>query len=74
MVWAIINCFTLLRAENLCVFFPSCIPSWECNSLKWWINQTFWWLVFFCEYKPLGQVQFDYSMVMWGLGGCKGVL
>lgn len=48
--------------------------SWECDSLKWWINQTFWWLVFFCEYKPPGQVLFDYSVVMWGLDGCRGVL
>lgn len=56
--------------------FPS-YSSWECDSLKWWINQTFWWLVFFCEYKAPGQVLFDYFVVMLGWGevdGCGCVL
>lgn len=47
-------------------FFSPLCSSWECDSLKWWINQTFWWLVFFCEYKAPGQVLFDYFVVMFG--------
>ena len=75
MVWAVISGFTLLHAKDLgYFFFPPLPPSWECDSLKWWINQTFQWLVFFCEYKPPGQVLFDYSMVMRGLDGCGGIL
>lgn len=75
MVCAVISGFTLLHTKDLGVFSPPPpIPSWESDSLKWWINQTLWWLVSFCEYEPLGQVLFDYTMVMWGLDGCRGVL
>lgn len=56
------------------VFSFSLYSSWECDSLKWWINQTFWWLVFFSEYKAPGQVLFDYSVVMRGLDGCGGCI
>lgn len=73
MVWAVISGLTLLHAKDLGYFlFP--YSSWDCDSLKWWINQTFWWLVFFCKYKAPGQVLFDYSAVKWGLDGCGGVL
>lgn len=53
--------------RSWCIFSPFC-SSWGCDSLKRWINQTFWWLVFFCA--P-GQVLFDYSVVMRGLQGCN---
>lgn len=64
MVWAVISGFTLLHAKDLGYFFPPFCSSWGCDSLKRWINQTFWWLVFFCAYKAPGQVLFDYSVVM----------
>lgn len=31
----------------------------------------FWWLVFFCGYKALGQVVFDYSAEAGWLQGCS---
>lgn len=73
MVWAVICTLTLQHAGDLGHFFPF-LSSWERDSLKWWINQTFQRRVFFCEYKASGQVLFDYSVVMRGQGGCGGVL
>lgn len=69
MVWAVISAFVLLHASDsgLYVFFSPFCSSWERDSLKWRINQTFRWLVSCSAYKPPGQVLFDYSAVMWGL-------
>lgn len=60
--------FYAAARQGVGVFFSPFCSSWGCDSLKRWINQTFWWLVFFCA--P-GQVLFDYSVVMWGLQGCN---
>lgn len=73
MARAVISGVPLLHAQDSAGFFSLASPSWETDSLKWWINQTFRWLVFFCGYKPPGQVLFDYSGNVgagWWRRGC----